>query len=302
MLNARARDFHPAGTLMEKIDRLNRALHNPTRAHFCGALFTLLLLAVAQHALAQPSSIKVRKGDQIDFTVRAEVEVTEILGDSERTFRAQADGPARLTVERITRGNIRWTYSTPELRLDSSAARLMSIDSVHALAVRFSTDRRGNVSGSGRRLRDLAPLMESVHRSILFLWFQPGIFRKMRPGATWTENRSESIVLEGLGIDAQAKFAVRYSFDGMADTLGVRAIRLRWSAPTMAIRGTRVIDGHSHPLQGDGEHSGIAYFSTIDGLLLAGVTESIVDMRIPSEGRGGAMPTMWRLHSASIRR
>jgi hypothetical protein len=169
----------------------------------------------------------------------------------------------------------------------------------------ISTDSRGRVV-SGLRLSEsesLTPLMEAMHRSMVKLWFQPAIFRKLKPGDTWTEKRDDRIVVADMGIDVHARYNVDYHFDGIVDTLGIKAVRVTWHAARMTIAGTRTVDGKSSPVEGDGDHYGTSYFSTIDGLVLATVSDNTVDLRVtPKNGSQPAIPMTWRLHSESLRR
>ncbi|MBC8144555.1 MAG: hypothetical protein H7X80_03150, partial [bacterium] len=151
--------------------------------------------------------------------------------------------------------------------------------------------------------RSLAAMMEAMHRTLVKLWFQPEIFRKKKPGDTWVEKRDERIRVDDLGIDVRTRYDVAYRFDGIVDTLGIKAIRLSWTAGHMKIEGTRSLEGKATPVTGDGDHRGTSYFSTIDGLMLLSQSENTVDLRVPaSDGSGRVIPMMWRMRSEAIRK
>jgi hypothetical protein len=272
------------------------------------ALLGLLLLPALLEA--QTKAIRIRQGESLEYDVRAEIEVTELAGDREAVLRAVTGGVAQLKARRVSREKIEWTYETPEVRLVRVTGTMepgeASETTVQAKTGRVATDSRGRLVSSlksGSNGESLTAMMEAMHRNLVKLWFQPAMLRGKHPGDTWSENRDERIRISEMGIDVRTRYAVAYRFDGIVDTLGTKAVRVSWSAQQMKIDGTRTIDGVRSPVRGDGDHVGTSYFSTIDGLLLASVSENSVDIRVaPSNGGGGVIPMTWRLRSESIRR
>jgi hypothetical protein len=274
--------------------------------------FTLVAIAVLLPAIAisQPKTIRIRKGESLEYAVKAAIEVTELAGDKEKTLRAETGGIAHLTAQKVSGRKIEWSYETPDVKLIRVTSTMepgaSAETTVQAKEGKVATDNRGRViSGLHRRTgsESLTSLMEAMHRTLVKLWFQPAIFRRMKPGDKWSERRDERIAVEDLGIDVRARYRVDYRFDGIVDTLGMKAIRVTWRAGEMAIEGTRTSEGRKDPVQGDGEHFGTSYFSTIDGLMLAGTSDNVVDIRVSSPtGDGSVIPLTWRLRSESLRR
>jgi hypothetical protein len=273
-------------------------------------LLAALLLAPAI-AGAQPNGIRIKQGETLQYNVRAEVEVSELVGEREEVLRAETGGVAELRAQKVGRRQIEWSYETPEVRLIRVTSTMepgaSAETTVEKRSGKVSTDSRGRVvsglKGSTKSTESLTGLMEAMHRNLVKAWFQPKIFRRMKPGDTWTEQRDERINVEDLGIAMRARYAVDYRFDGIVDTLGMKAIRVTWRAGAMTIDGSRTMNGASVPILGDGEHSGTSYFSTIDGLMLAGTSENTVDIRVASpEKDGRVIPMSWRMRSASVRK
>ncbi|HVK39670.1 MAG TPA: hypothetical protein VNA88_14135 [Candidatus Kapabacteria bacterium] len=258
---------------------------------------------------AQQGAIRIKQGETLEYNVRAEFEVTEVVGDREAVLRAVTGGVAELHARRVTRQKIEWSYETPEVKLVRVTSTMEPGAStetmVQAKAGRLATDGRGRVVAGLRAGRDdasLTAMMEAMHRSLVRLWFQPTLLRGKRPGDTWSEKRDERLRIAEMGIDVRARYTVVYRFDGIIDTLGGKAVRISWSAEEMAIDGTRTIDGVVAPVLGDGDHQGSSYYSTIDGLLLASSSENVVDIRVSPGDGGGVIPMTWRLRSESTRR
>lgn len=284
-------------------------MHSSLQLYRFVAVVVLLAVATGAHAVAQPKAIKIRQGESIEFHVRAAIEVTELVGDAESSLRAETGGIAMLRARRVSRRKIEWTYETPDVKLTrvTSTAEPGESDetTVKTKTGKISTDVRGKLVKvtTPKTSKSLASLMEAMHSSLVKLWFQPQIFHKKRPGDSWSENRDEQIGVDELGINVRTRYEVTYRFDGIVDTLGVKAIRLSWTAGHMTIEGTRTVDGKTSPVVGDGEHTGTSYFSTIDGLMLASQSENSVDLRVSSTDEGGrVIPMMWRMRSESIRR
>lgn len=271
------------------------------------ALATCLLVSPTL-LIAQPKSIRIKQGESIEYNVRAEIEVSEtIAGGAEKLLRAETGGVAHLRARRVSRKKIEWSYETPEVKLIRVSSTMEPGEpdetTVQTKAGKILTDDRGRVTSTVATIpptQSLASLMEAMHRSLVKTWFQPAIFRKLRPGDKWTEERNEHIQVDELGIDVQTSYSVDYTFDGIVDTLGVRALRVSWHAGQMSIEGTRVVDGIVSPVAGDGDHYGTSYFSTVDGLMLVSQSENSVDIRV--RRADGVIPMTWRTRSRSIRR
>lgn len=256
---------------------------------------------------AQPRSIRIRQGTSVEYSVQAEIEMKEVVGDRESMVRAVTGGIFELTARRVSRQKIEWTYQTPEIRVvrvsSTGPGEGGAETTVEARSGRLATDSRGRVvSGRSGTSASLTPMIEALQRGLVQLWFQPAIFRGMKPGQTWSEKRDERIRVDDMGIDIRARYTVGYRFDGIVDTLGTKAVRVSWSTDRMQIDGQRTSNGVSSPVRGDGDHFGTSYFSTIDGLLLACVSENSLDVRVSPEQGGGVIPMAWRLRSESTRR
>lgn len=259
-------------------------------------------------AIAQTSSV-VKKGEKFSYNVESEVEITEIAAGDERTMHAMVEGIAELTARRVTSKRIEWTYSAEpvHLRVTNSIGPGVARDTtVRGTSRVFVTDAKGTplTGGAPKAGGDrLSGVLEGIQQSMIKRWILPATMRRMTPGDSWSEERSEDVSVADIGMTLDTRFTVLYTFDGIVDTLGTRAVRVRSMSESMTIRGNRTLDGKKMNLEGDGgSHLGTSYYSTIDGMLLASRSESEVDIRVTTVGdSGSSIPMTWRQRASAMR-
>jgi hypothetical protein len=260
-------------------------------------------------ALGQSDKIKVRKGDRFTYKVQAEMEFTEMSGEREDMMRVETGGPAELQARKVSKKSIEWSYDSPDVRLQRSQS---TVDREHSTDTtiagkqqNFTTDAVGNMRGGKTSTQSISTgtLSESIHKNVVKQWFLPKIFRKLKPGDTWQENFDDQVTINELGLNVRTQYTVIYTFDGIVDTLGTKAMRIRSHAASMKIAGKRSVAGNSMPVEGDGDHYGTAYYSTIDGLLLVSNSENQLDMHVASSQSPGSriIPMTWRLKAEAVR-
>jgi hypothetical protein len=268
----------------------------------------LCCLVSAAAADAQPLDRKPKNGERFSYNVESEVEITEISPDDEKTMRATAVGVAELRARKVSNRRIEWTYSAEPLRLrvtntiGPGRARDTTIRGTSRV---FVTDAGGTpVSSTASRIAgsDLSSVLEGIQQNMIKRWILPTTMRKMKPGDGWTEERRDEVKLPEVGMVLDTRFTVNYVFDGIVDTLGIRAVRVRSQSNSMAIRGTRLVDGQKVKLEGDGgSHIGTSYYSTVDGVLIASRSENEVDVRVRSSDSVSGIPMTWRQRATAMR-
>lgn len=265
-------------------------------------------MIAATGAIAQTST-GVKKGEKFSYNVESEVQIVEIGAGDERMLHAMVAGVAELTARRVTGKRIEWTYNAEpaQLRVLNSIGPGTTRDTtIKGTSRVFVTDAKGAaVNSTNRKSKGdhLSGILDGIQQSMIKRWILPATMRKMKPGDTWNEVREEEIALTDVGMTLDSRFTIRYTFDGIVDTLGTNAVRVRSESQAMAIRGNRLLDGKRMQLEGEGgSHIGISYYSTIDGMLLASQSESEVDIRVTTVGdSGGSIPMTWRQRASAMR-
>jgi hypothetical protein len=276
-------------------------------------LRTILLALVcaiigAAGANAQTAAKSPEKGERFSYHVESEVEITEINAQDEKWLRATATGVAELRARKLSKKRIEWTYSAEPVRLRVSntigpgRARDTTVSGTSRI---FLTDATGApVSPSHTRISssEISGILDGIQQNMIKRWILPSTMRKMKPGDTWQEERSDEVHVADVGMVLDSRFTVSYTFDGIVDTLGIRAVRVRSQSQSVSIRGSRTINGTKMKLEGEGgSHLGTSYYSTIDGVLIASRSENEVDIRVTRSGEAGDIPMTWRQRASAMR-
>ena len=271
-------------------------------------LVLVFAIAGAAGADAQTTAKKPEKGERFSYQVESEVEITEITSQDEKSLRATATGLAELRARKLSKKRIEWTYSAEPVRLRVSntiGPGRPRDTTVRGTSRVFLTDASGApVTQANTRITssEISGILDGIQQNMIKRWILPSKMRAMKPGDTWEEERSDEVTVPDVGMVLDSRFTVAYTFDGIVDTLGIKAVRVRSRSSSVSIRGSRTIDGAKMKLEGDGgSHLGTSYYSTIDGVLLASRSENEVDIRVTGSGESADIPMTWRQRASAMR-
>ena len=254
------------------------------RKFIVACAFTVLAAGVAT---AQPA-IKVKKGNTFTYNTVSDMEMVTSAMGQEQTQETKTVGTTILTVGAVDKQKINWVMAMPELRVTMSMPMGGGIDTtISAPPQNYVTNPAGKVI-SAPASADAAGMEMMMGGSMLknfALWFVPALARGAQSGATWEELRRDTMNYnpsndESGGVNIISTQNLRFTYDGITDTLGVKVARVRWSSTNVTYEGSGTIQDMAMTIEGDGGISGISYYSTKDGLLLASTTDVESNMRL----------------------
>ena len=106
-------------------------------------------------------------------------------------------------------------------------------------------------------------------KSRLRRYFLPELANGLKPGDSWEDASDDTTMIAQAGLTIRSHMAIRYTFEGFADTLGFKTARVRWESTALDISGESANAQMNLKVVGDGTTGGVAYYSLADGLLAA---------------------------------
>lgn len=241
-------------------------------------------LAVATGSVAQ-ERIRVKGGDAFDYTISMSTDMEQRFQGQEMSTSAAASGNARMEVSGIAPGGIDWGYRIIEMKTRIIAPMLGEQDTTVSMpAVSFTTDPQGRLR-STPEFGELAPAMPGMEALAgVEQFFSPLLSRQVTVGDTWETTQIDTV--DAGGLQALTARAIRHTYEGVVDTLGRRAHRVRSEATKLTVEGSGNVQGMDMTMDGDGTSLALAYYSLSDGLLLASTLDSQIDTRLSLSGMG----------------
>lgn len=246
-----------------------------------------------------PAPVKVKQGTKFSYTTVSNSEMTQSAMGQEMTVTTKSTGRTELTAKKVGKQRIDWVMAIPELRM--SVTNSMQPDAAMDTSI-VSPPQNYATNADGRVIE--APKSQAAGQMEMFMggsmmknfgvWFTPSLPNGAQSGATWDEERRDTVNMnpgeeEGGGIKIISTQNLRYTYDGVTDTLGVKVARVRWTATSMKIEGAGSIQGNTMTMEGDGAINGISYYSTKDGLLFASTIDTESNMRLGINAGGQEM-------------
>jgi hypothetical protein len=274
----------------------------------------LTCLAATTLLYAQPAAIKVAEGKAIAYQTQMEMEVMVQMGGGGGSARSQANGIIDLMPTKVAKKQIEWSYGSSEMHLlmDDPASPGSSIDtSVEMRPVTFVTDASGNLLSQSRmtapsaQMQAMMMFQQGMQGSVLRQYFSPLIGKKLKRGQSWDLPMKDTISVEALGMKLNTGTITTYTFERVVDTLGKKAARVRLETSVMKVDGTIIPpnQGISVSLDGDGSMVGTYYYSTTDGLLIAGSGETEMNLRAVLDGEQKmVLPMVMKSKSSVVRK
>lgn len=261
------------------------------RASFLCAV--LLVSAVAAHA--QTPAIVVKSGTSIPYLIQSTVAMLQGEGAQAFSVTMTTQSNAELKAAKVQASGIDWTLtlSNARLRMVSPGMPNGAMDSSVSLKpVSFVTDPQGRLTtslGAGSEMQSfLASGMASNFSMDQF--FSPTLTHAVNPGESWETQSSDTVAPPSMrGFRIVVKRTVRYTYDGVVDTLNTKAHRVRAEAKTMTLDGKGELQGMNMRLNGGGTCSWSCYYTAAENLMLTSRTEGETRMLLTVVGTDQAL-------------
>jgi hypothetical protein len=194
------------------------------------------------------------------------------------------DGSIRLSAEDVNDEEIRWKLELPktELKVESMMGPIdTTIANGSATAI---TDRNGvlkSLDGALYNVGPLSMLIGAQGNQEMQMLLMPKLPSDVQAGQSWTV--SNTAAPEGTGFETYT--VLRYTYQGLVDTLGITSVRIRVQSDTLEIHGELEQAGMNISMEGEGEVNGMLYYATLDGLIVAAeqTTESNMNIMVTGE-------------------
>ncbi len=245
---------------------------------------------------AQTSSIVVKSGGAIPYRIQSTVAMLQGEGTQAFSVTMTTHSDAELKAAKVGASGIDWTLtlSNARLRMVSPGMQSGTMDSaVHLKPVSFSTDPQGRLSTSLKAGSEMQSFLASGMASNFSMeqFFSPTLTRSVKAGDSWETQSSDTVAPPSMqGFRIVVKRTVRFTYDGVVDTLRTKAHRVRAEVKAMALEGKGELQGMNMQLNGGGTSSWICYYSAAENLMLASRTEGETRMLLTVVGTDQALP------------
>ena len=116
--------------------------------------------------------------------------------------------------------------------------------------------------------------------------FSPLLSRSLNVGDSWEETYRDTVDNPALkGARLIVAQTLRYTYEGTADTLATRTVRVRSEVTSMSLDGDMTYNGGSVRIDGQGTGRGSYYYSVADGMLVNSDLNSTINMRMVPRGQ-----------------
>jgi hypothetical protein len=273
-------------------------------------VMTMVIMATLSTP-AQSLDVEARDRYHLDMSIIQDL----IGGEFQRqddSIRSIIRGRWELDVIRRTGDSIEWSFDLKDAR--RTAIHMSPIEEMDTTRVgnwhpgpkmkaRFITDTQG-------RLLDYEYMQFKTEDEVLLnhhaLWrlFAPNLIDGHAPGETWRRTQTDSLenINEDFTFDGTMIYLtwdLTFTYDGVVDTLGLQAYRIRLTRGSFAIwkDGTdihvRQTDSTTEKAITSGSAIGVLYFAVSDGVLLGQHIESRFDQHVDIINRDGVNTGGW---------
>jgi hypothetical protein len=267
----------------------------------------LALCFVAGGALRAQTTIAVKSGTKYTFAVTAKSDVTQSLAGQEMTVKSVTDGTLELAAKKVTAEQIDWAFGLTKAHLKVNGSMLPKpIDStIRGTTSPFSTDRSGRVTLMPELENDLQSLTSGgFMKTTVDQVFSPLLKRALKPGDSWEETSADTVENPAIqGLSMMMNRTIKYTYDGIVDTLKKKMARVRAELTSMSIEGSGKVQGMDMVIDGDGTSLITNYYDTENGILFATTTNAEINARISiSGGMDMIVPMAVTLNSTMVRK
>lgn len=276
----------------------------PMRVIFC---FVLLAVAFAplsaqkNSGSPQPQRIRVAKGESYQFATASEVENRVTMMGTEQISTISVAAKSMLNVVSSAKDSTVFALSTSNLEASMKGMAMMgvpdttirrdslpeSFEQATVLAsgklLRSTKDNESENSGSpeGRMLRQIMGSRSNAES--MFISFPE---KSLAVGDEWTDTKNDTTTGERSII---TNLVMRYTFEGICDTLGMKCGRIKGRSERYVIGGSIKRMGSEMSMEGDGVVKSTYVFELKTGLPVAVNSSVELDQRL-SVGEGMEIP------------
>ncbi len=267
------------------------------------SIVSLMALVTITSLVAQDKLV-VKAGKTFTYITSAQMDITQSMAGQEMSMTNSSEGTTVLKVMKLGNGTIDWTFAVPRIRTKMSNPMMGEMDTT--LSVKptpFSTTVQGEVTGGS----SIADAMESIgggtgaQKLTVGEFFSPTLSAILTPGTTWDKTTVDTTMNNGVEIHIAR--TIRYTFDGVVDTLKTRTVRVRAESTSMTLEGKGEVQAFNLEVNGDGRMHSISYYSIKDGMLVATSSETEIDARaVVSGAQNMIIPSTYKIASSMHRK
>lgn len=230
----------------------------------------LVLVGAALTCYAQTPKFAPKQGDTLRFVRDISSNVTQSISGVEMSMNMSFDGPVALAATKVRDTEIEWWALAPSTRFVVDAPMQgVTLDTVvTGSAVGLVTNRDGRIESVSGRLTDVGEVGSMVPQSAgegeFELYFLPALPKNVKVGQSWKTSRSDTAE-QGAMV---TQLSLVYTYEGMVDTLGTKATRVRIQSDTLSMSGEYAQGGVTAAMDGSGQVNATLYYSSGDGMLL----------------------------------
>ena len=284
---------------------------------FAGAAILLAVPLRAQNAPgfgAGSGRLNVHEGDEFTYkgSSRTEIQMQMPHSDSTMTRIQEMGIISSVEASDISDSNIVWqvTTETSMTRQGMGGGQPKVIPIVMTLitdrAGKFKSIQLGGDDSSESGGGLMSMMMNGSSRSTQGPgWFMPEMMVKRKVGESWKDSAEDTTTAQiraGMNIDLIIRTNMSYTYEGVVDTLGVRAARLNWSIDSISFEGSVDVPGTTMTidLDGKGTGTGVTYYSLADRILTA-QSEDMEMTQTVAAGMMGTQDIHMKIHHDQVR-
>ncbi|MEO5929302.1 MAG: hypothetical protein ABIR47_05175 [Candidatus Kapaibacterium sp.] len=254
------------------------------------------LIAVAGTAAAQKLSVK--QGRTINYrTVGTALRSMSVQGN-DQTDTTLSDNRLALTAVKVGKGQIEWKFSDAEAdakgKPGAPTVDKCITDAIGTVLTVTNISTPHEASGPHGALK----VKFGTAKSRIRRFFLPRL-SQLKPGDTWEETMEDKTANAQMGMSLNATTKYRMTFEGIVDTLGASAARIRWESTSLVLKGEMNAGGNAMKIDGDGTTTGVSYFSMKDGMLLSRTDDMEVAVRVSTSSM--LIPVLQKQTSVTVR-
>jgi hypothetical protein len=232
---------------------------------------------------------RMQKGQRLKYMINVKTDQSREMQGQEMNFSSENVGLMRLDVEEVAKdGNITFVYAMDSLRMHLNIPQMDSTFRNPEGLVGKRTRQVINASGKkvastvvdSVKLSGILAQMGGGRQMSMTLIELPG--KEVKVGDSWTTSNTDTITQGGGKIIVTPNNT--YTVGGEVDTLGYKCVRISYKG-NATIKGEGTQMGMNFFIEGEGPTTGTAYFAPKEGLLVALVTNSNLEMTITLTGQ-----------------
>jgi hypothetical protein len=248
----------------------------------------LAICIAAGGTLRAQTGIAVKGGAKFSYAVASTSNVTQSIQGQDMEIATATDGTLELAVKKVAADKIDWTYGITKAHLKMSGGAIPKpIDSTIKGSVSpFSTDINGRVTSEPRLSDELQALSSGgFQKNTVTQMFSPLLQRSIKPGESWEQTTADTIDNPAMaGVTMVSKRTIKYTYDGVVDTLKSKLARVRTEVTSMSLEGSGEAQGMKFMIDGDGTMLTTSYYGTDNGILFAAASDGEINARISLTG------------------